>query len=72
MKSLYRQVEEFKKKYPKTVTWSCLKKHCEVIEKHLNPGEEEQQQMLKTNQVDVHFFVQQKRKLKLKLVSLNL
>ncbi len=40
MKSLYEQVIEFKKKYPKTVTWHRLKKHCEVIEKHLNPGEE--------------------------------
>lgn len=40
MKPLYEQVLDFKKKYPKTVAWNRLKKHCEVIEKHLNPSEE--------------------------------
>ena len=28
-----------KTQYPGTVAWR-LKKHCEIIEKHLNPGEE--------------------------------
>lgn len=40
MRSLYEQVSEFKKKYPKTITWNRLKKHCSVIEQHLNPEEE--------------------------------
>ena len=40
MDSLYDKVIIFKKKFPKTVTWYRLKKHCKVIEKHLNPGEE--------------------------------
>lgn len=40
MKTLYEQVYEFKQKYPKTITWHRLKKHCDVIVKHLNPGEE--------------------------------
>ena len=41
MKSVFEQVMDFKKKYPRTVTWKKrLKKHCEVIERHLNPGEE--------------------------------
>ncbi len=40
MKSVYDYVIEFKKKYPKTITWHRLKKHCDVIAKHLNPEEE--------------------------------
>ncbi len=40
MKLLYEQILDFKKQYPKTVTWNRLKKHCSVIEQHLNPGEE--------------------------------
>lgn len=32
-------VKEFKRKYPITISFR-LEKHCEVIEKHLNPGEE--------------------------------
>ena len=39
MKSCYELVKEFKRKYPMTIAFR-LKKHCEVIEKHLNPGEE--------------------------------
>ena len=39
MKSCYELVKEFKRKYPMTVAFR-LKKHCEVIDKHLNPGEE--------------------------------
>lgn len=37
--SVYTKVKTFKKKYPLTVAWR-LKQNCEVIEKHLNPGEE--------------------------------
>lgn len=36
----YELLMEWKKKYPKTVTWWRLRKHCDVIDKHLNPGEE--------------------------------
>lgn len=32
-------VSEFKRKYPLTVSFR-LRKHCEIIEKHLNPDEE--------------------------------
>lgn len=38
MKSCYQQVLEFKRKYPKTISFR-LKRHCEIIEKHLNPDE---------------------------------
>ena len=39
MGSVYEQVRAFKNKYPMTVGWR-LKQNSEVIEKHLNPGEE--------------------------------
>lgn len=39
MGAIYDHVNLFKKKYPTTVTWWRLKKHAQVIEKHLNPGE---------------------------------
>ena len=39
MKSVYRQVLEFKTKYPFTIGWR-LQKNAKVVEKHLNPGEE--------------------------------
>lgn len=32
-------VKEFKKRYPSTVMWR-IKKHCKIIQMHLNPGEE--------------------------------
>jgi len=32
-------VKDFKRKYPLTISFR-LKKHCKVIEEHLNPGEE--------------------------------
>lgn len=35
---VYEKAKEFLKKYPRTIVWR-LKKHCNVIEKHLNPGE---------------------------------
>ena len=31
-------VLEFKKRYPTTIMWR-VKKHCAVVQKHLNPGE---------------------------------
>ena len=37
-KSCYQFVSEFKRKYPLTIAFR-LKKHCKVIEKHLNPDE---------------------------------
>ena len=37
-KTVLSCVLEFKKRYPSTVMWR-VKKHCRVIEKHLNPGE---------------------------------
>lgn len=39
MESVYKQVIAFKKKYPRTITHRRLKKHSEIIDKHLNPGE---------------------------------
>jgi len=38
MKSSYEFVKIYKKKYPMTISWR-LKKHCKVIDKHLNDGE---------------------------------
>jgi len=35
---VYDQVKKFKEKYPLTVAWR-LKKHCDVVEMHLNPDE---------------------------------
>ncbi len=37
--SCFERVEAFKKKFPITVCWR-LKKHSEIIEKHLNPNEQ--------------------------------
>ena len=39
MNSCYGMLKEFKKKYPGCVTWFRLKKHCAIIDKHLNPNE---------------------------------
>lgn len=39
MVNVYNKLKEFKDKYPITVAWR-IKKHANVIEKHLNPGEE--------------------------------
>lgn len=38
MKSVYEKVAEFKSKYPLTIAWRA-KKHCKIIDLHLNPGE---------------------------------
>lgn len=35
----YEKLKAFKAKFPHCVTWFRLKKHCEIIDKHLNPGE---------------------------------
>ena len=37
-KTVLQYVLEFKKRYPMTVMWR-VKKHCNVIQKHLNPSE---------------------------------
>ena len=39
MGKCYELAKEFKRKYPLTISFR-LKKHCDIIEKHLNPGEE--------------------------------
>ena len=38
MSKCYQYVKDFMKKYPVTVAFR-IKRHCEVIDKHLNPGE---------------------------------
>lgn len=40
MGKVYDKVMEYKRKYPSGITWFRLKKHADVVEKHLNPGEE--------------------------------
>ncbi|MDD3392197.1 MAG: PH domain-containing protein [Bacilli bacterium] len=35
---VYQKVREFKKKYPLSISWR-LRKHCDIINMHLNPGE---------------------------------
>lgn len=39
MESVYNQVKRFKRKYPMTITHHRLKKHANIVQKHLNPGE---------------------------------
>ncbi len=39
MEKCYEMVKEFKRKYPMTISFR-LKKHCQIIEKHLNPDEQ--------------------------------
>ena len=39
MKKCYEFVKKYKSKYPLTLAFR-LKKHCEIVDKHLNPGEE--------------------------------
>ena len=38
MDNCYKLVKKFKNKYPLTIAWR-LKRHAEVIQEHLNPGE---------------------------------
>lgn len=39
MGMVYDKLKNFKERYPSTIAWR-LKRHANVIEKHLNPGEE--------------------------------
>ena len=39
MSKCFDMVKKFKNKYPLTIAFR-IKKHCEIIERHLNPGEE--------------------------------
>ena len=39
MKSVYQKVMSFQRKHPGGIAWR-IKKHCAIIDKHLNPGEE--------------------------------
>lgn len=39
MGTVYDKALDFKRRHPGGVVWN-LKKHCAVVEKHLNPGEE--------------------------------
>ena len=39
MSKCYKMVSNFKEKYPSTIAFR-LKKHCEIIDMHLNPDEE--------------------------------
>ena len=39
MNSCYGKVSEFMRKYPFTIAWR-IRRHCEIIDKHLNVGEE--------------------------------
>ncbi len=39
MKSVYERVLEFKYNYPTTIAWR-LKQNANIVQKHLNPGEE--------------------------------
>ncbi len=35
----YEYVKNFKKEFPGGITWNRLKKHADIVERHLNPGE---------------------------------
>jgi hypothetical protein len=37
--SVYERVVAFKRKFPGSVTWR-LPKHCDIVEKHINPNEQ--------------------------------
>lgn len=39
MSKCYEMVKKFKEKYPLTISFR-IKKHCKIIDTHLNPGEE--------------------------------
>ena len=39
MSGSYSKVAEFMHKYPFTIAWR-IRRHCEIIDKHLNPGED--------------------------------
>ena len=39
MSSSYKLASQFTSKYPMSIAWR-IKRHCKVLDKHLNPGEE--------------------------------
>lgn len=39
-KNTYAELMLFKRKFPGSLTWFRLKKHCAIIDKHLNPNEQ--------------------------------
>ena len=39
MGSVYEEAKKFKRNYPSTIAWR-IKKHCDIVEEHLNPEEE--------------------------------
>lgn len=39
MNKVYQEALKFKRRYPGTIAWR-LRKHCNILEKHLNPDEE--------------------------------
>ena len=40
MDTVYKLVEKYVQKYPRGIYWHRLKKHADIVERHLNPGEE--------------------------------
>ena len=38
-RNCYAELMLFERKYPGSVTWFRLKKHCDVLEKHINKDE---------------------------------
>ncbi len=38
-RTTYDVAKLFKKKYPMSMTWWRLKKHCKLVDQHINPGE---------------------------------
>lgn len=38
-RNAYKELMLFERKFPGAVTWFRLKKHCAIIDKHLNPDE---------------------------------
>lgn len=39
MESVYKKVLSFKSRHPMTIGWR-IKKHCDIVERHLNPDED--------------------------------
>lgn len=39
-RNTYAELMIFQRKFPGSLTWFRLKKHCEIIDKHLNPDEQ--------------------------------
>lgn len=52
--SCYDYAKLFKKKYPMSMVWWRLKKHCALVDKHINPGEKVQYVI--TGQLDDNHF----------------